>query len=99
MKLELLATITTLTLFAVGLSPAGAQTPGGTLAKIRDAREISLGHRDVSIPFSYMDDQQKPVGFAMDRRMLMGVKERAERHRRAAVEAVGQACAPSSRGQ
>ena len=45
---------------------AQAQSPGGTLAKIRDAGEIRLGHREVSVPFSYLDDQQKPVGFAMD---------------------------------
>ncbi|MFB9261791.1 transporter substrate-binding domain-containing protein [Bradyrhizobium erythrophlei] len=43
-----------------------AQSPGGTLAKIKDTGEIRLGHRDVSVPFSYLDDQQKPVGFAMD---------------------------------
>jgi glutamate/aspartate transport system substrate-binding protein len=43
-----------------------AQVAGGTLAKIRETGEIRLGHRDVSVPFSYLDDQQKPVGFAMD---------------------------------
>jgi len=47
-------------------SPALAQAPSGTLAKIKDAGEIRLGHRDVSVPFSYLDDSQKPVGFAMD---------------------------------
>ncbi|MEY9122873.1 transporter substrate-binding domain-containing protein [Bradyrhizobium yuanmingense] len=47
-------------------APALTQTPGGTLAKIRDVGEIRLGHRDVSVPFSYLDDSQKPVGFAMD---------------------------------
>jgi len=45
---------------------AQAQTTGGTLAKIKDVGEIRLGHRDVSVPFSYLDDNQKPVGFAMD---------------------------------
>jgi glutamate/aspartate transport system substrate-binding protein len=48
------------------LDPVYAQSPAGTLAKIRDAGEIRLGHRDVSVPFSYLDDNQKPVGFAMD---------------------------------
>ncbi|WP_244626361.1 transporter substrate-binding domain-containing protein [Bradyrhizobium ivorense] len=53
--------------FAATMSaPAYAQSPGGTLAKIRDSGEIRLGHRDVSVPFSYLDDNQKPVGFAMD---------------------------------
>ena len=46
--------------------PVHAQSPGGTLAKIRDTGEIRLGHRDVSIPFSYLDDNQKPIGFAID---------------------------------
>jgi len=46
--------------------PAQAQSPVGTLAKIKEAGEIRLGHRDVSVPFSYLDDNQKPVGFAMD---------------------------------
>ncbi|MCC8938710.1 transporter substrate-binding domain-containing protein [Bradyrhizobium sp. Arg68] len=56
-----------LALFATTVpAPAYAQSPGGTLAKIRDSGEIRLGHRDVSVPFSYLDDNQKPVGFAMD---------------------------------
>lgn len=46
--------------------PVMGQTPSGTLAKVKESAEIRLGHREVSIPFSYLDDQQKPVGFAMD---------------------------------
>ncbi|KJC61974.1 ABC transporter [Bradyrhizobium sp. LTSPM299] len=53
-------------LAVVVVVPAYAQSPGGTLAKIRDTSEIRLGHRDVSVPFSYLDENQKPVGFAMD---------------------------------
>jgi glutamate/aspartate transport system substrate-binding protein len=45
---------------------ADAQTPSGTLAKIKDTGEIGLGHRESSIPFSYLDNEQKPIGFAMD---------------------------------
>jgi glutamate/aspartate transport system substrate-binding protein len=37
-----------------------------TLQKVKDTGVITLGHRDVSIPFSYLDAEQKPVGFAMD---------------------------------
>src|SRR3977135_3190813 len=44
--------------------PAAAQE--GTLKKIKDSGSITIGHRDASIPFSYYDDQQKPVGYAMD---------------------------------
>ena len=45
-------------------APAGAQE--GTLKKIKETGAISLGHRDSSVPFSYLDDKQQPVGYAMD---------------------------------
>ena len=38
----------------------------GTLKKIKDSGSITIGHRDASIPFSYYDDKQQPVGYAMD---------------------------------
>jgi glutamate/aspartate transport system substrate-binding protein len=45
-------------------APAAAQE--GTLKKIKDSGSITLGHRDASIPLSYYDDKQKPVGYAID---------------------------------
>jgi glutamate/aspartate transport system substrate-binding protein len=52
---------------AVGLvGAAGAQELTGTLKKIKDSSSITIGHRDASIPFSYYDDKQQPVGYAMD---------------------------------
>jgi len=45
------------------VAPAMAQD---TLKKIKDTGAITIGHRDASIPFSYYDDQQKPVGYSMD---------------------------------
>ena len=47
-------------------APASAQELSGTLKKIKETGAITIGHRDSSIPFSYLDDKQKPVGFAMD---------------------------------
>jgi glutamate/aspartate transport system substrate-binding protein len=44
--------------------PAVAQE--GTLKKIAASAAITLGHRDASIPFSYYDDRQRPVGYALD---------------------------------
>jgi glutamate/aspartate transport system substrate-binding protein len=44
--------------------PAAAQE--GTLKKIKDSGSITVGHRDASVPFSYYDDKQRPVGYAMD---------------------------------
>src|SRR3954468_24805574 len=38
----------------------------GTLKKIKDSGSITIGHRDASIPFSYYDDKQHPVGYTMD---------------------------------
>jgi len=44
--------------------PAVAQE--GTLKKIKDSGSITIGHRDASIPFSYYDDKQQVVGYAVD---------------------------------
>ena len=46
--------------------PAAAQDLTGTLKKIKETGTITIGHRDASIPFSYYDENQKPVGYAMD---------------------------------
>jgi glutamate/aspartate transport system substrate-binding protein len=45
--------------------PAAAQE-SGTLKKIKDTGTITIGHRESSIPFSYLDDKQQPIGYAMD---------------------------------
>ncbi len=45
---------------------ASAQALTGTLKKIKDSGSISVGHRDASIPFSYLDDKQQPIGYSMD---------------------------------
>jgi glutamate/aspartate transport system substrate-binding protein len=47
-------------------APVHAQELTGTLKKIKDSGTITLGHRDSSIPFSYYDDKQQVVGYAMD---------------------------------
>ena len=51
---------------AVGAGAANAQELTGTLKNVKDTGAITLGFRDSSIPFSYLDDNQKPVGYAMD---------------------------------
>src|ERR1700728_2849580 len=43
-----------------------AEELSGTLRKIKDTGVINIGYRDSSIPFSYLDDNQKPVGYAID---------------------------------
>ena len=57
--------------FAAG---AGAQT----LDKIKKDGAITIGHRDASIPFSYFDDKQQPVGYSMDICMKIADAVKAE---------------------
>ena len=45
---------------------AGADELTGTLKKVKETGTITIGYRDSSIPFSYLDDNQKPIGFAID---------------------------------
>jgi len=45
---------------------ANAEELEGTLKKIKETGAITIGFRDSSIPFSYLDDNQKPIGFAID---------------------------------
>jgi glutamate/aspartate transport system substrate-binding protein len=51
---------------ALGLSTAAYAQQGGTLKKVQDTGSITIGHRDSSIPFSYYDDKQQPIGYAVE---------------------------------
>ncbi|QDF95575.1 amino acid ABC transporter substrate-binding protein [Azoarcus sp. DD4] len=61
-----------LTLLTLCLSMAGLAAPvhaaelTGTLKKIKESGTITVGHRESSVPFSYLDAEQKPIGYAMD---------------------------------
>lgn len=58
-----LAAVAALALLA---TPAIAQELTGTLKKIKDSGTITIGHRETSIPFSYLDEKQQPIGYSMD---------------------------------
>ena len=47
-------------------SSASAQELTGTLKKIKETGSITVGHRESSIPFSYLDDKQQPIGYSME---------------------------------
>jgi glutamate/aspartate transport system substrate-binding protein len=47
---------------ALGLAQA-QESP--TLRKIREAGVVTIGYRESSVPFSYLDDAQRPVGYSM----------------------------------
>jgi glutamate/aspartate transport system substrate-binding protein len=69
---------TALALLAAAIGFTGiAAAQEGTLKKIKDSSSITIGHRDASVPFSYYDDRQQPVGYAMDlcHRIVDAVKQ------------------------
>jgi glutamate/aspartate transport system substrate-binding protein len=47
-------------------APAETQDLGGTLKKVKESGVITIGHRDSSIPLSYLDDKLQPVGFSIE---------------------------------
>ena len=53
-------------LFLGVAAPAETQDLGGTLKKVRETGVITIGHRDSSIPLSYLDDKLQPVGFSIE---------------------------------
>jgi glutamate/aspartate transport system substrate-binding protein len=71
--------------YVTGLALAAAFCAGqayaeeltGTLKKVKETGVITIGYRDSSIPFSYLDDNQKPIGFAIDicSKIVEGVKQ------------------------
>ncbi|MFM0238809.1 glutamate/aspartate ABC transporter substrate-binding protein [Paraburkholderia phytofirmans] len=63
MKHRLLMALAT---FAVVSTSASAQETQSTLAKIRSGNSISIGHRETSVPFSYVDTNNQVIGFSQD---------------------------------
>jgi ABC-type amino acid transport substrate-binding protein len=50
---------------SLGLSAAAAQAEDA-LTRIRDSKTITIGYREASFPFSFLDQDKKPVGYAID---------------------------------
>lgn len=62
-------TLATVVLLAAGCASTGGSTssaPAGTLDKIRATKTITLGYRDSSVPFSYLDSSRQPIGYSID---------------------------------
>jgi glutamate/aspartate transport system substrate-binding protein len=45
---------------------ANAEALTGTLKKVKESGTITIGYRESSIPFSYLDANQQPIGYSMD---------------------------------
>ncbi|WP_019143218.1 glutamate/aspartate ABC transporter substrate-binding protein [Noviherbaspirillum massiliense] len=52
--------------FGTGAASAADAPLTGTLKKIKDDGVVVVGYRDASIPFSYYDVNQKPIGYSME---------------------------------
>lgn len=49
-----------------GMSGPSAAADSPTFARIKSSGAITIGHREASIPFSYLGPDQKPIGFSID---------------------------------
>ncbi len=66
MKLSKLTTAIAVLIGAGVIASAAQAQETGTLKKIKDTGSITLGVRDSSIPFSYLDDKQSYQGYSID---------------------------------
>lgn len=62
------------------VQPAAAQSPGATLAKIRDAKTIALGYRENALPFSFAAEDKQPAGYVVDlcKRVVASLQQQLE---------------------
>lgn len=65
-RIRLIKLLTVLSGLSMAFSGLHAQELTGTLKKIKDTGTITLGVRDSSIPFSYLDDRQAYQGYSID---------------------------------
>lgn len=49
----------------IGLSTAHADAPS-RLDKIKETKTISIGYPSASLPFAYLDNEQRPIGYSVD---------------------------------
>ncbi len=67
-----------LTLIAASLAAFGlsAQAQAGTIEKVKESGAITMGIRESSLPLSYLDDKQQPVGYHVEicQKIIEGVK-------------------------
>ena len=62
----------------VAAAAADAAELTGTLKKVKETGAITIGHRESSIPFAYLDEHQRPVGYAIDLCMKVVAAVKAE---------------------
>jgi glutamate/aspartate transport system substrate-binding protein len=60
------ASLLVLAASANGQEAANVGALSGTLKKIKDSGTIALGYRESSLPFSYLNRRQQPIGYSID---------------------------------
>ncbi len=53
-------------MLAAALAPAGADELKGTLKKVKASGSITIGYREASLPFSFLNRAGQPVGYSID---------------------------------
>jgi glutamate/aspartate transport system substrate-binding protein len=78
MKRSSLLALATLALISAG---AHADDTASTLSKVQSVNLIAIGHRETSIPFSYMDSNNDVIGFSQDicNKVIDAVKTKTKR--------------------
>src|SRR5882672_5066312 len=52
---------------SAGAQPAGEQIGlSPTLAAIKKSRTVRLGYREASLPFSFLDQASRPIGYSLE---------------------------------
>ena len=50
----------------LAITGANAQELTGTLKKVKDSKTVTLGYRESSIPFSYVNKVGEPIGYSIE---------------------------------
>jgi ABC-type amino acid transport substrate-binding protein len=69
-----------LAVWCLMLAASGASVAGPVLDRIQQTQSITLAHRESSIPFSFLDAENKPVGYSMD--LCLRLVEAVRKHLR-----------------
>jgi ABC-type amino acid transport substrate-binding protein len=75
------ASLKTVAVLAAAISVVMSAPNAQTLAKIADANKITVSYREASIPFSYLLEANKPVGFAVELTQLVVADVRKQLNR------------------
>ncbi len=62
----------------LGLAALAHAQPSPVLDKIRSEKKLVIAHRESSVPFSYLDANKKPIGYAVD--ICMRLAEAVKKH-------------------